>query len=258
MQNSINDANNKYYLMGGIVCCLIFLFLIAAVNWYIPVAQLNAYLNQYVENKLPFSFLRYIALLVSLLGDKYVIIPTVLLTGFFFQRQKRFSLHFIIVVILAMLLASFFKNSLAIPRPDVFIQLNKFAFPSRHVSLCSSYLIFLSLIITQQIKHYKWLVVVSALTLILLESLSRMILGVHWLTDVVGGILLGAACALFVVYHYNFKPTPIQNLRSFVKIFIMIFCLISLFYLFIYWTELIKEYKFRQESGILDFNLYIT
>jgi undecaprenyl-diphosphatase len=245
MQNSMNDANNKYYLMGAIVCFLLFLLAAAAVKWYVPTAYLDVSLNNYVENNLQTSFLSYLALFVSLLGDKYVIIPTVLLTGLFFQQQKRFSLHFVTVVILAMLLASFFKSAVAIPRPNLYFQMGKYAFPSRHVALCSAYMLFLSALIIQQLKHYKWLVVVLAFMLILLESISRIILGIHWLTDIFGGLFLGSACAFIVVFHYNFKPVPIQNLRGFFKVFIMIFALISLIYLSIYWNEMLMSTQLK-------------
>ena len=239
-----NNKQQQLYLAGSIICCVLFVFLAIAVKSHTSNLYFNVYLYQYVETKLQISFVSYLAIFVSLFGDKFVVIPTIILTSvvLFLKQQKRFALHFFAVILVAALLAFFLKNILAVPRPGAFAYVaNKYAFPSRHVLLFSACLVFLYAVIPQA-KGYKWLKIIMLFLFIALESLSRIVLGVHWLTDVIGGFLLGTTCGLMGAYCFNLKPEPIPN-RLLFKTMIFIFCIISIAYLSFVWSELIHEYR---------------
>ncbi|WP_156812421.1 phosphatase PAP2 family protein, partial [Legionella tunisiensis] len=65
--------------------------------------------------------------------------------------------------------------------------------------------------------------------LILAESIARIILKVHWLTDVIGGFFLGSACALIGAYSYHLKPDPSFDLPAFLKHLSLFSLLLALF-----------------------------
>lgn len=81
-------------------------------------------------------------------------------------------------------------------RPDLVPQLdpiNSPAFPSGHANNAAVvYILFIMLV--PQARHPLWQL--AAALMILLTGLSRILLGVHWPTDVVGGWMLGTAYAL--------------------------------------------------------------
>lgn len=81
-------------------------------------------------------------------------------------------------------------------RPDLVPQLdiiNNAAYPSGHANNAAVvYILFIMLV--PQARHPGWQAL-AALT-ILLTGLSRIMLGVHWPTDVIGGWMLGMAFAL--------------------------------------------------------------
>ena len=81
-------------------------------------------------------------------------------------------------------------------RPDLVPQLDIIhspAFPSGHSNNAAVvYILFIMLV--PQARHPLWQA--AAAIMILLTGLSRIMLGVHWPTDVVGGWMLGAAFAL--------------------------------------------------------------
>jgi membrane-associated phospholipid phosphatase len=87
------------------------------------------------------------------------------------------------------------KLAFARARPDLVPHLDhasSFAFPSGHAtSAAVVYLLFAFIVPTQ--RRGLWLSVGIALTL--LTGMSRIMLGVHWPSDVIGGWLLGAAFA---------------------------------------------------------------
>lgn len=82
-------------------------------------------------------------------------------------------------------------------RPDLVPQLDPIsspAFPSGHANNAAVvYILFIMLV--PQARHPLWQL--AAAMMILLTGLSRILLGVHWPTDVVGGWMLGASFALF-------------------------------------------------------------
>jgi undecaprenyl-diphosphatase len=82
-------------------------------------------------------------------------------------------------------------------RPDLVPHLyheTSAAFPSGHANNAAVvYILFIMLV--PQARHPGWQLLAAAM--ILLTGLSRIMLGVHWPTDVIGGWLLGTSFALF-------------------------------------------------------------
>ncbi len=81
-------------------------------------------------------------------------------------------------------------------RPDLVPQLdiiNNAAYPSGHANNAAVvYILFIMLV--PQARHPLWQL--AAAVMIVLTGLSRIMLGVHWPTDVIGGWMLGTAFAL--------------------------------------------------------------
>lgn len=81
-------------------------------------------------------------------------------------------------------------------RPDLVPHLDSIgsaAYPSGHANNAAVvYLLFIMLV--PQARHPGWQV--AAATIILITGLSRIMLGVHWPTDVIGGWMLGTSFAL--------------------------------------------------------------
>ena len=245
MKHSIKKPSCSYYLIAISICCILFVLLTVVVKFYNTHLDLNLYFYQFAK-KLKTPFLSYLSIVISLLGDKYVIIPTITMTSLilYFQQQKRLALHFFIMIILTATLVYLLKHAIAFPRPGVFNLPTKYAFPSGHVSLCSAYLMFLSTIIIPNIRR-KWLGILIIGLIILVESISRMILEVHWFTDIVGGFLLGTACGLMGAYSYYLKPVSVSNFPALLKCLTKVFCVISIVYLLIYWKALCNAYQIK-------------
>lgn len=86
------------------------------------------------------------------------------------------------------------------PRPnvDVFIRESNFSFPSGHaMAITCLYGLLIYYLYKSEIRYRKLLIVICVL-IIVLVSLSRVYLGVHYFSDIIGGILLSSSLVLYI------------------------------------------------------------
>lgn len=96
-------------------------------------------------------------------------------------------------------------------RPELWTQLvteHSFSFPSGH-AMASSSLAF-GLLVVSWNTRYRWLTITLGVLYTLLVGFSRLYLGVHYPTDVVGGWLLSAAwvCCVWLIWKTRKKAVP--------------------------------------------------
>lgn len=88
--------------------------------------------------------------------------------------------------------------------------LSSYSFPSGHSLITTTYYGFLIYLLRRSKckEEYKIIGTTFLTTLIVLICLSRLILNVHYVTDVVGGVILGFVILLVLIYFYEktFKP----------------------------------------------------
>lgn len=92
-------------------------------------------------------------------------------------------------------------------RPDIIPHLDHvgdLSYPSGHVSSAAVVYVFVALIVA---PASRFPAIVIAMVLIGLTAISRMMLGVHWFTDTLGGALLGAGIAMTAAWWLD-RQTP--------------------------------------------------
>jgi undecaprenyl-diphosphatase len=150
------------------------------------------------------SWLRKAALDVTALGGVTVLtLITVAVCGFLALVRRFRSLLLVLgSTVSGALLNSVLKALFARPRPTVVPHLAEVdapSFPSGHAMLSAIVYLTLGAMLAQLIER-RWLkayVLGVALMLTFLVGLTRVFLGVHYLTDVLGGWMAGLAWALF-------------------------------------------------------------
>jgi undecaprenyl-diphosphatase len=106
------------------------------------------------------------------------------------------------------------KTVIARPRPPsdlvtVFQTLSSFSFPSGHVMFYTAYFGFLFYLVYTLLRHswIRTLLLILFGALVLLVGVSRIYLGEHWASDVIGGYLLGTIALAGVVRVYHWGET---------------------------------------------------
>ena len=131
--------------------------------------------------------------------------PLLICSWLLYQNQRAAALAWMIGLALVLTLNPLLKHLYALPRPDLLLEpLTSFSYPSGHSSGGALFFALLAAFIAQQLSyHRRWLIYVLAALPMLAIGASRLYLGVHWFSDVIGGGLLGLALASAVRTGYS-------------------------------------------------------
>ena len=183
--------------------CLILLFVIISLNLksaFIP--QINDVVNSWVT-KIQINFFIALSKAISYLFDTLpVVIFSIIISIFlFFKRKIKGSIIFILTVGLSSLTVYLFKNLCAISRPiNALILENAFSFPSGHSSIAVVLFGLLAYALYKKFPDKKLLVSLISIFCIIIISFSRLYLNVHWLSDILGGLVIGSIWLLIALF----------------------------------------------------------
>jgi len=124
----------------------------------------------------------------------------------YFLLQRNFSLAWLLLLTIggSLLLTYLLKAGFNRPRPELVSHImfaSTASFPSGHSSLAATTYLMLGALIAslQDARRFKVYVMFFAVLLVFLVGFSRVYLGVHWPSDVLGGWILGAVWVLIVL-----------------------------------------------------------
>src|SRR5690554_173678 len=151
---------------------------------------------------------------ITLIGDVSPLYILFIAFGGFLALRRHYAaaLHVAVAGLFTAGSVTLLKLALSVGRPDAIHEtMNSFAFPSGHSSGAMVFWGLLAAFVAQEARHKKRWQIYSLMALPpLLIALSRLYLGVHWLTDVLGGLLWGLAiCALTRISFSPFDRHPI-------------------------------------------------
>lgn len=142
--------------------------------------------------------LNRLAFVISLLGSEVLaVVMVVLLMVFGWQRRWGAVVGLLVTVVGAQMLNNVLKDWFERTRPapvEGLIPAQAFSFPSGHAMVAAAFYLFVGYLAWQILKGRTRIVcTVVLVTIALLIGLSRLYLGVHYLTDVVAGYVAGVA-----------------------------------------------------------------
>lgn len=161
------------------------------------------------------EFLTVCANVVTSFASSQVIIIITLILIFLLNTNHQ-RIFVIINTLISAGIIILTKNIFLRERPLIGSQiLSSYSFPSGHSLIATTYYGFLIYLLRRSRckEEIKTIGTTFLTTLIVLICLSRLILNVHYLTDVIGGVILGVVILLVLIYFFDvtFKPKEIEK-----------------------------------------------
>lgn len=137
-------------------------------------------------------------------GTPLLTLLTLCLAGYFATKRQWPTIALLLAAVLGQtILSHWLKDLFDRPRPDIvphLVEATSLSFPSGHATSAAAVYLTLAALIAREtkeriVRNYIYFV---AVTLALLIGASRVCLGVHYPTDVIGGLSFGAAWAAIV------------------------------------------------------------
>jgi len=159
--------------------------------------------------------------LISWVGyspQSFIISAVIVIFLFIFGYYWEGTASFVVAVVVP-ILNLLAKTLIHRPRPSVDLvnivnQLNGFSFPSGHVMFYTGFMGFICFL-TYTLLKPSWIRILLLVIFgshVLLVGISRIYLGNHWASDVLGAYLLGGACLIASILFYRWgKPRFFPN-----------------------------------------------
>jgi membrane-associated phospholipid phosphatase len=140
-------------------------------------------------------------------GTNITLIPILILAAIWLDRARRrrdLAVHLLVVEFGSYTVNPLLKAVFSRARPDLWEKRGQFAwssYPSGHAIASVAVLLAIAWALHRE-RGWRWPWVAAA-ALLAVSLYSRIYLGVHWLTDVLGGVLVGAVWLLATVVAYR-------------------------------------------------------
>lgn len=166
---------------------------------------IDLYILLFTQNFLQYFFLTPIFIVISSLGDHgsiWLIIIIILLLN---SKTRIIGLHALLAYGLCLLITNgILKNVIGRGRPfdvhrEIIPLINRptdYSFPSGHTAMAFT----IAILLNKLYDNKRGILMIVLATLI---ALSRLYLGVHFLSDIIGGIVVGWLIAIFVYWLYK-------------------------------------------------------
>jgi undecaprenyl-diphosphatase len=155
-----------------------------------------------------------IAQVLTHLGSSplYLAVSAIVAVALFVTRRFRLAGFLVCVVLGQWVLSNSLKRLVERERPhfDQMVDAYGFSFPSGHATASAA--VFLALALVGAAVWPRWnrsLLIGSAVGLAVVVASTRVVLGVHWTTDVLAGLALGWAWCLLCAWAFRVLPVLI-------------------------------------------------
>jgi len=190
-----DQVSRRWPLVSGVIAVVVAVLLgvIIAIRGNLPFEADAEWMEEILEHRNPLWEVP--SLLMDFLGGGWFAfaLPAMIVVVLCVRRRFWSALFLGITSVLSALLVQLLKGLIGRPRPeDMLVTADFGSFPSGHSANAATLVVCLGIILR---RVWVW---AAGAAYVILMMLSRTYLGAHWVSDTVGGLLVGVAVALIV------------------------------------------------------------
>lgn len=195
MDKIIQAIKKNYKIIIALICIIIFVAILEEIFDKEKIA-LDTIIYTIVVQKMRTDILTIFFKSITHLGGAYILIGISIL-AIILSKNKKILLTIPINLALATSLNVFLKNIVQRPRPEGYRLVDEtgYSFPSGHSMISAAFYGLLIYLIWKNVKNkiLRNTLCITLSVLIILIGLSRIYLGVHYASDVIGGFVISIA-----------------------------------------------------------------
>ncbi len=195
----------KFNIFIVVLCLILFSVICYGVLSYDSLVIDTKVYSFIADNLMSDGTTSVLKVITELGGVAFIVLAGVLI--FMFCKKIRWFVTFDLVGVT--LINQVIKHIVRRPRPCVLrlVEEDGYSFPSGHSMVSMAFYGIIIYLVYKNVtnKYLKWTLITLLSLLILSIGFSRIYVGVHYFTDVVGGFLLGLAYLIIYINIYNKK-----------------------------------------------------
>ena len=195
----------KFNIFIVVLCLILFSVICYGVLSYDSLVIDTKVYSFIADNLMSDGTTSVLKVITELGGVAFIVLAGVLI--FMFCKKIRWFVTFDLVGVTVINQA--IKHIVRRPRPNVLrlVEEDGYSFPSGHSMVSMAFYGIIIYLVYKNVtnKYLKWSLITLLSLLILSIGFSRIYVGVHYFTDVVGGFLLGLAYLIIYINIYNKK-----------------------------------------------------
>lgn len=195
----------KFNIFIVVLCLILFSVICCGVLSYDSLVIDTKVYSFIADNLMSDGITSVLKVITELGGVAFTVLAGVLI--FMFCKKIRWFVTFDLVGVT--LINQVIKHIVRRPRPNVLrlVEEDGYSFPSGHSMVSMAFYGIIIYLVYKNVtnKYLKWTLITLLSLLILSIGFSRIYVGVHYFTDVVGGFLLGIAYLIIYINIYNKK-----------------------------------------------------
>lgn len=239
-----SDHHQLSLYLGSKILGILFLLVAIGVFSHSWLIQLNRPLFYLLQSIHTTGLTHFFAAMTCLGTPMYIsLIGLVSALYFWLSGNRRDAVAMLLITLSVFVLVGGIKTVLHWPRPTGLMYVkSSSSFPSGHTTLSFAILGMLAYLFAQAMPAKKrWMSYFTLYLLVFLIALSRLYLGAHWLTDIVGSVLL-ASCLLCSVILWHRRHPQSQKPKLY-------HCLIICLFILLTWTYSVKTQYIATVKG---------
>lgn len=195
----------KFNIFIVVLCLILFSVICYGVLSYDSLVIDTKVYSFIVDNLMSDGITSVLKVITELGGVAFIVLAGVLI--FMLCKKIRWFVTFDLVGVT--IINQVIKHIVRRPRPNVLrlVEEDGYSFPSGHSMVSMAFYGIIIYLVYKNVtnKYLKWTLITLLSLLILSIGFSRIYVGVHYFTDVVGGFLLGLAYLIIYINIYNKK-----------------------------------------------------